>query len=152
MGPDRAFVSCRSVPTRLPALPQGLEGLKDQRLLSFAVAGKIGTGQRRSQPCPTGCPGRSHRRECRVWSLRPYARKGVIDHQTLSFDAYDKFIEDTFLGDARLDPQNDGRPDPRPAVREKEPILGDMRRDFDFNQSPRPPLSTKPPTGPSTRQ
>src|SRR6202008_2924736 len=36
--------------------------------------------------------------------ISPYARRGYIDHQVLSFDAYDKFIEDVFLGGARLDP------------------------------------------------
>jgi phospholipase C len=30
--------------------------------------------------------------------IGPYARRGYIDHQTLSFDAYNKFIEDDFLG------------------------------------------------------
>ena len=35
--------------------------------------------------------------------ISPYARKGYIDHQTLSFDAYVKFIEDDFLGGQRLD-------------------------------------------------
>ena len=29
--------------------------------------------------------------------ISPYAKKGYIDHQTLSFDAYAKFIEDDFL-------------------------------------------------------
>jgi phospholipase C len=74
----------------------------------------------------------------------------MIDHQTLSFDAYDKFIEDDFLGGARLDPKSDGRADPRPVVREREPILGDLSRDFDFNQPPRAPLilSTSPSPGP----
>jgi hypothetical protein len=33
----------------------------------------------------------------------PYARQGYIDLQTLSFDAYVKFIEDDFLGGQRLD-------------------------------------------------
>ena len=46
--------------------------------------------------------------------ISPYARQGYIDHQTLSHDAYLKFIEDDFLGGARLDPATDGRPDPRP--------------------------------------
>src|SRR5205814_4347854 len=64
----------------------------------------------------------------------PYAKKGYIDHQTLSFDAYDKFIEDDFLGGSRLDPATDGRPDPRPDVRENNPALGDLRADFDFSQ------------------
>ena len=30
--------------------------------------------------------------------ISPWARRGYIDHQTLSFDAYLKFIEDRFLG------------------------------------------------------
>ncbi len=72
--------------------------------------------------------------------ISPYARQGYIDHQTLSFDAYLKFIEDDFLGGARLDPATDGRPDPRPDVRENEAILGDLAQDFDFNQAPRAPM------------
>jgi phospholipase C len=72
--------------------------------------------------------------------LSPYARTGYIDHQTLSFDAYLKFIEDDFLAGQRLDPATDGRPDPRPDVRENAPILGDLTSDFDFTQAPRPPL------------
>jgi phospholipase C len=72
--------------------------------------------------------------------ISPYARRGQIDHQTLSFDAYLKFIEDDFLGGQRLDPRTDGRPDPRPTVRENVPTLGDLRSDFDFNQSPRAPM------------
>jgi hypothetical protein len=64
---------------------------------------------------------------------------GYLDHQKLSFDAYDKFIEDDFLGGQRLDPRTDGRPDPRPTVRENVAILGDLRNDFDFSQAPRPP-------------
>jgi len=72
--------------------------------------------------------------------ISPYAKQGYIDHQTLSFDAYAKFIEDDFLGGQRLDPKNDGRPDPRPTVREDIPILGDLTRDFDFAQKPRKPF------------
>jgi len=71
--------------------------------------------------------------------ISPYARAGFIDHQTLSFDAYTKFIEDDFLGGQRLDPKTDGRPDPRPDVREDSPILGDLQNDFNFNQAPLPP-------------
>jgi len=70
--------------------------------------------------------------------ISPYARRGYIDHQVLSFDAYAKFIEDDFLGGQRLDPRTDGRPDPRPSVRENASILGDLRADFDFGQTPRP--------------
>jgi phospholipase C len=72
--------------------------------------------------------------------ISPYARKGYVDHQTLSFDAYDKFIEDDFLHGQRINPATDGRPDPRPDVRENEKILGNLETDFDFNQSPRSPL------------
>ena len=72
--------------------------------------------------------------------ISPFAKRGTIDHQVLSFDAYLKFIEDDFLHGQRLDPQTDGRPDPRPDVRERAKILGDLRKDFDFSQSPRGPL------------
>jgi len=72
--------------------------------------------------------------------ISPYARRGFIDQQTLSFDAYVKFIEDDFLNSQRIDPQTDGRPDPRPDVRENAPQLGDLTRDFDFDQPPRRPL------------
>jgi phospholipase C len=72
--------------------------------------------------------------------ISPYAKAGYVDHQTLSFDAYVKFIEDVFLGSQRLDPATDGRPDPRPTVRERAATLGDLANDFDFTQAPRPPL------------
>ena len=72
--------------------------------------------------------------------ISPYARRGFIDHQTLSFDAINKFIEDDFLDGQRLDPATDGRPDPRPDVREDNPQLGDFTADFDFDQQPLPPL------------
>jgi phospholipase C len=80
--------------------------------------------------------------------ISPYARKGFIDHQTLSFDAYLKFIEDDFLGGRRLDPNTDGRPDPRPDVRENAAVLGNLAGDFNFRQKPRKPLflSTHPHT------
>ena len=72
--------------------------------------------------------------------ISPYAKKGYIDHQTLSFDAYLKFIEDDFLSGQRLDPKTDGRPDPRPTVRENVSILGNLISDFDFTQTPRASL------------
>ncbi len=72
--------------------------------------------------------------------ISPYARTGYVDHQALSSDAYLKFIEDDFLSGARLDPATDGRPDPRPDVRENQPGLGNLVHDFDFKQQPRPPL------------
>ncbi len=75
--------------------------------------------------------------------ISPYA-KHTIDHQTLSFDAYLKFIEDLFLGGQRLDPATDGRPDPRPTVRENVAQLGDLLDEFDFSQTPRPILILPP--------
>ena len=72
--------------------------------------------------------------------ISPYAKRGYIDHQMLSHDAYNKFIEDDFLFSQRLNPANDGRPDPRPDVRETEPELGNLVNDFNFHQAPRPPL------------
>lgn len=71
--------------------------------------------------------------------ISPWARRGFIDHQAISFDAFNKFVEDDFLHGARIDPRTDGRPDPRPDVREEDPRLGDLRRDFDFHQRPLPP-------------
>jgi phospholipase C len=80
--------------------------------------------------------------------ISPYARRGYIDHQTLSFDAYLKFIEDDFMGGARLNPKTDGRPDPRPDVRETERQLGNLVDDFNFNQKPQAPVVLNPnPTG-----
>ncbi len=85
--------------------------------------------------------------------ISPYARKGYIDHQTLSFDAYLKFIEDDFLNAARIDPRTDGRPDPRPDVRENSGQLGNLLAEFDFDQAPRPPLllPVHPTPGPASR-
>jgi phospholipase C len=85
--------------------------------------------------------------------ISPYARRGFIDHQTLSFDAFAKFIEDDFLGGQRLDPKTDGRPDPRPDVREAASVLGDLQADFDFSQPPRAPmlLPVHPAPGPASR-
>jgi hypothetical protein len=66
--------------------------------------------------------------------ISPYAKRGFIDHQTLSFDVYGKFIEDDFLHGARLDPRT------RPDVREDAPHLGNLVRDFNFHQKPRGPV------------
>jgi phospholipase C len=84
--------------------------------------------------------------------ISPYAKSGYIDHQQLSHDAYLKFIEDDFIDSSRLNPKTDGRPDKRIDVREEAPGLGDIASDFDFNQSPRPPvtLSTHPEPGPAS--
>jgi phospholipase C len=84
--------------------------------------------------------------------ISAYAKQGYIDHQTLSFDAYLKFIEDDFLGGQRIDPKTDGRPDSRPDVRENASQLGDLTQDFDFSQQPRQPviLPTSPAPGPAS--
>jgi phospholipase C len=85
------------------------------------------------------------------WGLRvpslvisPWAKRGFVDHQTLSYDAYLKLIEDRFLGGSRLDPATDGWPDSRPTVREEVRRLGDLAEDFDFTQEPLPPLVLDP--------
>ncbi len=72
--------------------------------------------------------------------ISPYAKRGYIDHQTLSVDAYLKFIEDVFLQGQRLNPKTDGRPDSRPDVRENNPYTGNLMKDFDFSQRPLKPL------------
>jgi phospholipase C len=83
--------------------------------------------------------------------ISPYSIPGKIDSQVLSFDAFAKFIEDDFLSGQRLDPATDGRPDPRPDVRENAPQLGDLQTDFNFNQTPNPPLilNSSAPWGPA---
>ena len=80
--------------------------------------------------------------------ISPFARQGYIDHQTLSFDAYLKFIEDDFLGGQRIDPATDGRPDSRPDVRENASQLGNLTADFNFDQVPQPAIAL--PTTPQT--
>ncbi len=84
--------------------------------------------------------------------ISPYARAGYVDHQQLSHDAYLKFIEDDFMAGQRLNPATDGRPDSRPDVREEAPGLGNLVEDFDFSQSPRPPLllPVNPAPGPAS--
>jgi phospholipase C len=81
--------------------------------------------------------------------ISPWARGGTIDGQVLTFDAYLKLIEDLYVDGQRLDPETDGRPDSRPTVREEVGILGDLRREFDFDRDPIPPLilDPTPPTG-----
>jgi phospholipase C len=84
--------------------------------------------------------------------ISPYAKAGYIDHQQLSHDAYLKFIEEDFLENQRLNPETDGRPDSRPDVREEASGLGNMVEDFDFNQTPLPPviLAPEPAPGPAS--
>src|SRR5690242_11135242 len=86
--------------------------------------------------------------------ISPYARTGYVDHQTLSFDAYLKFIEDDFLGGQRLDPSTHGRPDSRPRVAENAPALGNLLSECDYHQHPRPPVQLRrlpPPPSPRAR-
>ncbi len=85
--------------------------------------------------------------------ISPYAKRGFIDKQQLSHDAYLKFIEDDFLGGQRLNPATDGRPDARPDTREEVVGLGSLSEDFDFTQPPQPPLllSPHPTAGPPSK-
>jgi phospholipase C len=76
--------------------------------------------------------------------ISPYARRGYIDHQILSHDAYLKFIESDFLHGERINPRTDGRADPRPDVRENARVLGNLLKDFNFSQRPRAPLLLPP--------
>ncbi|MEO8475873.1 MAG: alkaline phosphatase family protein [Actinomycetota bacterium] len=77
--------------------------------------------------------------------ISPWADRGLdVDHQTLSFDAYLKFIEDRWLGGQRLDGENMGWPDARPTVREDVARLGDVASAFDFTQRPILPLILDP--------
>jgi phospholipase C len=81
--------------------------------------------------------------------ISPWAKPGLIDSQTLSFDAYLKLIEDLYLGGQRLDPDTMSRPDSRPTVREDAAILGDLLEEFDFSQQPLPALILDPAAGKS---
>jgi phospholipase C len=85
--------------------------------------------------------------------ISPFARAGFIDHQVLSFDSINRFIEDDFLGGERLNPRTDGRPDRRPDVRESLRGIGSVTADFNFAQAPRKPLilPLHPPPGPASR-
>ena len=74
--------------------------------------------------------------------ISPWAKPGSIDHTTLSFDSYLRFIEDRFLAGERLDPKTDGRPDARPTVRER--LANPVRKAFDFSQDPLPPVVLDP--------
>ena len=72
--------------------------------------------------------------------ISPYAKAGYVDHQTLSFDAYDKFIEDDFLGGQRIDPRTDGRPDPAPTSARRRRSWATWPRTSTSTSSPRPPV------------
>jgi len=98
------------------------------------TGGAVGAPGGVSAQCPRVARGRTARR---VDGPRPATRarifvwRALIDRQQLSFDAYAKFIEDTFLSSQRLDPGTEGRSDARPDVREAMPTAGDLRLDFD---------------------
>jgi len=61
---------------------------------------------------------------------QPLRKARIHRRPTLSFDAYDKFIEDGFLNGRRLDPATNGQPDPRPTVRENVAILGHLTNEM----------------------
>jgi phospholipase C len=80
--------------------------------------------------------------------ISPYAKAGTIDHQNLSTDSYLRLIEDLFLGGQRID-NTDGRPDPRPWVRENS--AGNLLSEFDFSQTPLPTDILSPTAGAATQ-
>lgn len=95
--------------------------------------------------------------------ISAYARHGYIDHSVYSFDSYAKFVEDLFMGGARLDPAALGNPDSRPTpfrdalttvtfMNGTTVPFGNLMSEFDFTQKPLPPLvlSTHIPTGITT--
>jgi phospholipase C len=75
--------------------------------------------------------------------ISPWAKHCYVDTQPMSFDAYNKFVEDLFLNGQRIDPHTDGRADLRPDVRElglptptgTPAAVADLRNDFDWNRS-----------------
>lgn len=89
--------------------------------------------------------------------ISAHAKAGMIDHQVLSFDSYATFIEDLFMGGARLDPRALGNPDHRPDIRDAltqvffpggPSTVGNLMNEFDFKRPALPPLilSTHIPT------
>ena len=78
--------------------------------------------------------------------ISPWARAGLIDSQTLSFDAYLKLIEDLFLDEQRLNPATLSRPDSRPTVREKAAILGEPPPGVRLHAAPDPAADPGPQT------
>jgi len=90
-----------------------------------------------------GIPGDNYGFRVPAFMVSPWARQG-IDHNTMSFDAFLRLIEDRFLSGARLDPATDGWPDARPGVRETAPQLHPLDNAFDFSGQPRPPLVLDP--------
>ena len=76
----------------------------------------------------SACPG--DRKHCSD-VVKPPRFHRHCPHQTLSFDADNKFIEDVLLGGRRLDPNTVGRPDARPNVRENASQLASSFSDFD---------------------
>jgi len=77
--------------------------------------------------------------------ISAYAKVGMVDHTVLSTDSYLKFVEQDFLGGQDLNPATDGRPDPRPAVREENSQIGSLLSEFDFTRKvPRGPMFQSP--------
>src|SRR5258705_10396012 len=74
--------------------------------------------------------------------ISPYARKGLVDHQTLSLDAHVKFIEEDFLHRHGVDPLTDGRPDSRP----------DAPRNQGVSRNPLPTFKSTTNTAPRARR
>ena len=83
--------------------------------------------------------------------ISPYAKRGYIDHQTLSFDAYLKFIEDDFLeasGSTRRPTAG-----PTAAVRaRRQPLLGDLARRLRFHADAAAAAPARPVSGNAARK
>ena len=119
--PDVALGSATNLPAQRLAEIQQLERLSetaaeavvhvhaDGGLCRTGVASTTTSLRRTSTRTATGSG-------CHPSSSAPHARRGFIDHQTLSFDAILKFIEADFLSGRRLDrTPTDDRPLPTSA-------------------------------------
>jgi len=72
--------------------------------------------------------------------ISPYAKQNFVDQQTLSFDAYLRFIEDLFCDCTRIpyESQNQMEGVKRPEQRENDPKLGNLLYEFDFRNNVQP--------------
>jgi len=102
------------------------------------------TGSVPVSPNVTGDGAKGHAWRC------CYARRGYVDHQTLSFDAYLKFIEDDFWAASASTRRTTAGPTGARTCARTPPSWVILTEDFDFDQGPRPPLTL--PTDPSRRQ
>ena len=74
---------------------------------------------------------------------QPVCPRGYVDHQTLSFDAYAKFIEDDFLRRRGSTRPTTGGPTRGPTCASTVSQLGNLVSDFDFARSRASPFYSR---------